>query len=79
MTSIRLQSVLGLGAIGTGLVLLPLATAAFVVAGLGGRLLHSVPPRPAIGSGLLLIGAKTLGQAVLRAGSSGRCSSRVSW
>ncbi|MFF0156912.1 MFS transporter [Streptomyces sp. NPDC005263] len=69
-TSIWLQSVLGMGAIGTGLVLLPLATAAFVVAGLGGRLLHSVPPRPAIGVGLLLIGAGTLGQAVLHAGSS---------
>ncbi|WP_416981023.1 MFS transporter [Streptomyces sp. T028] len=69
-TSIWLQSVLGLGAIGTGLVLLPLATAAFLVAGLGGRLLHAVPPRSAIGGGLLLIGAGPLGQAVLHAGSS---------
>jgi MFS family permease len=69
-TSIWLQSVLGMGPIGTGLVLLPLAVAAFVVSGLGGRLLHSVPPRVTIGGGLLLIGGGTLGQAVLGAGSS---------
>jgi EmrB/QacA subfamily drug resistance transporter len=69
-TSIWLQSVLGLGAIGTGLVLLPLAAAAFAVSGLGGRLLHAVSPRLSIGAGLMLIGAGTLGQAVLHAGSS---------
>ncbi|MFJ6431395.1 MFS transporter [Streptomyces sp. NPDC091416] len=69
-TSIWLQTVLGLSPVRGGLALLPLAATAFVVAALGGRLLHGVRPRLTIGVGLALIGAGTLGQAVLGAGSS---------
>lgn len=69
-TSIWLQTVLGLSPVQGGLALLPLAATAFVVAALGGRLLHGVQPRLTIGVGLALIGIGTLGQAVLGAGSS---------
>jgi len=69
-TSIWLQTVLGLSPVQGGLALLPLAATAFVVAAVGGRLLHGVQPRLTIGVGLALIGAGTLGQAVLGAGSS---------
>jgi EmrB/QacA subfamily drug resistance transporter len=55
--SLWAQSVLGLGAMTAGFVLAPMAAVAFVVAGAGGRLLHSVPPRHSIGWGLLLVGA----------------------
>jgi len=58
--SLWTQSVLGLSPMAAGLVLTPLAAVAFVVAGAGGRLLHNVAPRHAIGGGLLLIGAGTL-------------------
>ncbi|MER5280059.1 MFS transporter [Streptomyces sp. NPDC002809] len=69
-TSIWLQTVLGLSPVQGGLALLPLAATAFVVAAVGGRLLHGVQPRLTIGVGLVLIGVGTLGQAVLGAGSS---------
>ncbi|MET7646836.1 MFS transporter [Streptomyces sp. NPDC005426] len=69
-TSIWLQTVLGLSPVQGGLAVLPLAATAFVVAALGGRLLHGVQPRLTIGVGLALIGVGTLGQAVLGAGSS---------
>ncbi|MFD7715646.1 MFS transporter [Streptomyces sp. NPDC059814] len=69
-TSIWLQTVLGLSPVQGGLAVLPLAATAFVVAAVGGRLLHGVRPGPAIGVGLALIGVGTLGQAVLGAGSS---------
>ncbi|EXG80795.1 MFS transporter [Cryptosporangium arvum] len=55
--SIWAQSVLGLSAMDTGLVLAPMAVVGFVVAGGGGRLLHGVPARYSIGIGLLLVGA----------------------
>ncbi|WP_344499869.1 MFS transporter [Dactylosporangium maewongense] len=57
--SLWAQSVLGLGAMAAGLILAPMAVVAFVVAGLGGRLLHAVPPRHSIGWGLLLVAAGT--------------------
>ena len=57
--SVWAQTVLGLSAMDTGLVLAPMAVVAFVVAGAGGRLLHDVPPRHTIGWGLLFIAAGT--------------------
>jgi EmrB/QacA subfamily drug resistance transporter len=57
--SLWAQSVLGLGAMAAGLVLAPMAVVAFVVAAVGGRLLHAVPPRHTIGWGLLLVAAGT--------------------
>lgn len=69
-TSIWLQTVLGLSPVRAGLALLPLAATAFVVAAVGGRLLHGVQPRLTIGAGLVLIGLGALGEAVLGAGSS---------
>ncbi|MFD7862729.1 MFS transporter [Streptomyces sp. NPDC059783] len=69
-TSIWLQTVLGLSPVRAGLALLPLAATAFVVSAAGGRLLHGVAPRWTLGTGLVLIGAGTLGTAVLGAGSS---------
>jgi EmrB/QacA subfamily drug resistance transporter len=57
--SLWAQSVLGLSAMAAGLVLAPMAVVAFVVAGVGGRLLHAVPARHTIGWGLLLIAAGT--------------------
>jgi EmrB/QacA subfamily drug resistance transporter len=69
-TSIWLQTLLGLSPVRGGLVLLPLAAAAFVTAGVGGRVLHGVPYRLVIGVGMVLIGGGALAQAVLDAGSS---------
>ncbi|UWP86524.1 MFS transporter [Dactylosporangium fulvum] len=57
--SLWAQSVLGLGAMAAGLVLAPMAAVAFMVAGVGGRLLHAVPPRHSIGWGLLLVAVGT--------------------
>ncbi|MBY8887637.1 MFS transporter [Streptomyces sp. PTM05] len=68
-TSIWLQTVLGFSPLKGGLVIVPLATCAFVVALVGGRLLHGVPARYTVGVGLLLIGAGSMAQAVLGAGS----------
>ncbi|KUF14521.1 MFS transporter [Streptomyces silvensis] len=68
--SIWLQTVLGMSPVRGSLVLLPLAATAFVVAAVGGRLLHGASPRYVIGGGLLLIGAGCLATAVLDAGSS---------
>ncbi|WJV45235.1 MFS transporter [Streptomyces flavofungini] len=70
--SIWLQTVLGMSPVRGSLVLLPLAATSFVVAALGGRLLHGAPARYVIGCGLLLIGAGGLAMAVLDAGSSWR-------
>ena len=69
-TSIWLQTMIGLSPVRAGLAVLPLAATAFVVAAVGGRLLHGVRPGRAIGVGLLLIGAGALAQARLGAGSS---------
>ncbi len=68
-TQLWLQSVLGLPAIGAGLVLLPMAGVAFVVSAAAGRLLHGVAARWPLGAGLLLIGAGSLLRAFLQAGS----------
>ena len=68
-TSIWLQTVLGFSPLKGGLVLVPLAASAFVVAGLGGRLLHGVPARFTVGGGLVLIGAGTLAMDVLHTDS----------
>lgn len=68
-TSLWLQSVLHLGATGTGLALLPLSGAAFVTALATGRRLHGVSPRASVGGGMLLIGFGALAQAVVDEGS----------
>ncbi|MFH9070769.1 MFS transporter [Streptomyces alboflavus] len=68
--SIWLQTVLGMSPVRGSLVLLPLAATSFVVAAIGGRLLHGAPARYVIGVGLLLIGAGGLAMAVLDARSS---------
>jgi EmrB/QacA subfamily drug resistance transporter len=68
--SLWLQSVLGLSAIQAGLVLLPSAAAVFLVAGQVGRFLHRTSPRWMVGSGLLLIAAGALAQAIVRQNSS---------
>ena len=68
-TSIWLQTVLGFSPLKGGLVLVPLAVAAFAVAAVSGRAMHGVPARFTVGGGLLLIGVGGLAQAVLDAGS----------
>jgi EmrB/QacA subfamily drug resistance transporter len=68
-TSLWLQSVLGFGPVGAGLALVPLAVAAFVVAGPSGRLLGGVPPRITISAGLALVGVGGLLESVLSADS----------
>ncbi|MFL6162010.1 MAG: MFS transporter [Jatrophihabitantaceae bacterium] len=55
-TSLWLQSVLGLSPIQAGLTGLPLSVASFTVSAGIGRFLHSRPPGPIIGTGVLLIG-----------------------
>ncbi|OON81771.1 MFS transporter [Streptomyces tsukubensis] len=69
-TSVWLQTLLGMSPVHAGLSMLPLAGVSFVVAAVGGRLLHGVAPRWLLGGGLVLIGAGTLAQAVLDAHSS---------
>jgi fucose permease len=68
--SLWLQSVLGLSAIKAGLVVLPCAASAFLVSGQVGRFLHRTSPRWMVGTGLLVIAAGALLQAVLRESSS---------
>ena len=68
-TQLWLQSVLGLPAIGAGLVLLPMAGVAFVVSAGAGRFLHGMAARWPIGAGLVLIGAGSLLRAFLTASS----------
>jgi EmrB/QacA subfamily drug resistance transporter len=67
--SLWLQSVLGLSAIGAGLVVLPCSAAAFIVSAAIGRVLHLVSHRLLIGTGLLVIAAGAAAQAVVRTGS----------
>jgi EmrB/QacA subfamily drug resistance transporter len=69
-TSIWLQSVLNLSPIQAGLVVCPLALAAFVVASLSGRFFHKLAPQWPIGIGLILIGAGALLMTLVSAGSS---------
>jgi EmrB/QacA subfamily drug resistance transporter len=68
-TQLWLQTVLGLPAIGAGLVLLPMAGVAFVVSAVAGRFLHGVASRWPLGAGLLFIGAGSLLRAFLVASS----------
>jgi EmrB/QacA subfamily drug resistance transporter len=68
--SLWLQSVLGLSPIKAGLVMLPCAASAFLVSGQVGRFLHRTSPRWMVGTGLLVIAAGALAQAVLRENSS---------
>ena len=68
-TQLWLQSVLGLPAIGAGLVLLPLAGTAFVVAAVAGRFLHGMAARWPLGAGMVLIGAGSLLRTFLTASS----------
>src|SRR6201999_2964860 len=68
--SLWLQTVLGLSAIQAGLVFLPCAASVFLVAGQVGRFLHRTSPRWMVGTGLLVIAAGALAQAVLRQDSS---------
>ncbi len=68
--SLWLQSVLGLSAIKAGLVVLPCAAFAFGVSGQVGRFLHRTSPRAMVGSGLAVIAAGALAQAILRQNSS---------
>ncbi|MEU2585559.1 MFS transporter [Streptomyces avermitilis] len=68
--SIWLQTLLGMSPVRGGLVFLWLSAASFVVAAVGGRLLHGVPSRLTIGGGLLLIGSGLFCQAVLDAGAT---------
>ncbi|MHC6630596.1 MFS transporter [Streptomyces globosus] len=68
-TSLWVQSVLGLGPVGGGLVVLPMSALAFAVSALAGRHLPRVPAWLALGGGLALIGAGSLLQARLDAGS----------
>lgn len=69
-TQLWLQSALNLTAIKAGLVLLPMAGAAFAVSAGGGRFLHRVPPQLPLGAGLLLIGAGALLRTTFSAQSS---------
>ncbi|WP_329109721.1 MFS transporter [Micromonospora sp. NBC_01699] len=70
-TSIWLQSVLGLSAIGAGLTGLPMSVMAFAVSAVLGRVLHGRRPDLVIGAGLLLVGLGSLLTAVLLRGSAG--------
>ncbi|MFE0462414.1 MFS transporter [Kitasatospora sp. NPDC058965] len=69
-SSLWLQSVRGLGPVAAGLGLVPMSAAAFVTSAVAGRRLHGAPPRLTIGTGLALIGAGALLQALIGAGSS---------
>ncbi|MBS2550861.1 MFS transporter [Catenulispora sp. NL8] len=69
--SLWLQSTLGMGPVTAGLCFLPMSGAAFLTAGLGGRLLADrVSPGLMIGGGLLLIAAGSAAQMAVGTGSS---------
>jgi EmrB/QacA subfamily drug resistance transporter len=68
-TQLWLQSVLGLSAIGAGLVVAPLAAVAFAVSAGVGRYMHRVPARFPLGGGLLLVGAGSLLRCTIAASS----------
>ena len=69
-TMLWLQDTQGLSPVRAGLAVVPMAASAFVVAGVGGRLLQRVPPWAAVSGGLLLIGVGLLAQTAISAGSS---------
>ncbi|MER7968464.1 MFS transporter [Streptomyces sp. NPDC096080] len=68
--SIWLQTVLGMSPVRGGLAFVWMSLSAFVVAALGGRLLHGVPAGITVGGGLLLIGAGQFCMTGLDAGST---------
>jgi EmrB/QacA subfamily drug resistance transporter len=68
-TQLWLQSVLGLSAIGAGLVVAPLAAVAFAVSAGVGRHMHRVPARFPLGGGLLLVGVGSLLRCTIEASS----------
>jgi len=68
--SLWMQSVLGLSPIQAGLVVLPCSLSAFAVSAAIGRILHKTSPRLLIGTGMLVIAAGALAQALVRPGSS---------
>ncbi|MFF4250333.1 MFS transporter [Streptomyces sp. NPDC001663] len=68
--SIWMQSMLGLSPVRGGLVFLWMSLSAFVVAAVGGRLLHGVPARITVGGGLLLVGSGQFCMTVLDTGST---------
>ena len=69
--SLWLQSALGMGPVTAGLCFVPMSGAAFVTAGLAGRLLEDrIPPGVMIGGGLLLIAAGSALQMLVGTGSS---------
>ncbi|NUU21804.1 MAG: MFS transporter, partial [Streptomycetaceae bacterium] len=67
--SVWLQSVLGYGPVKSGLVLLPMAATAFVVAGAGGPVMARIPPRYPIGGGIVCVGVGALLLTMVDAGS----------
>jgi EmrB/QacA subfamily drug resistance transporter len=67
--SLWLQTVLGLSAIGAGLVMLPSSAAAFGVSAVIGRVMHRTSPRVLVTTGLLVIAAGAAAQSVVRTGS----------
>jgi EmrB/QacA subfamily drug resistance transporter len=67
--SLWLQSLLGMSAVGAGLVLLPAAGMSLVMSASLGRYTHRIPPGLLIGGGLLVIGAGDLAVSILRSGS----------
>ncbi|MEE6258380.1 MFS transporter [Plantactinospora sonchi] len=67
--SIWMQDRLGLGPVGTGLVIMPMSLVSFVVPLLMGRFGHGVPARWSVSVGLLLIGVGDLLQARVHADS----------
>lgn len=69
LLSIWMQGRLGLTPLQTGLAMLPMPVVAFVVAGVGGKLLHDAPPRTTVGGGLLFVGAGSLGLLLIGPGS----------
>jgi EmrB/QacA subfamily drug resistance transporter len=68
--SLWLQSLLGKSAIGAGLILLPAAVMAFIVSARLGRQMHRFSARGLIGTGMAIIAAGALAQAVVRSGSA---------
>jgi predicted MFS family arabinose efflux permease len=72
LTSIWLQSVGGLTPLQTGLTLLPMSLAAFVVAAVTGRFSHRIPAERSIALGLALIGAGDLLMLVIQPDSTWR-------
>ncbi|MBP2322530.1 EmrB/QacA subfamily drug resistance transporter [Kibdelosporangium banguiense] len=65
--SVWLQQQLGMKPLNAGLAMIPMSLTAFVIAGVAGRFMHSVPFRYTIGLGMLVVGA---GALLLKTGDS---------